>query len=136
MSLSFEQKENELEEKRNSLREQISKLQHQLEITESNLDLLMEMRPKKQTVDEILTKKLLESPAISVSEAFIEGMRALQQFTKDALVTWVRNRYPSLEFSEKSLGRPLRDMILRGEVELIKPNQGSKTQAVYGFKSI
>jgi hypothetical protein len=138
MSVSFEQKEKELADRRDALREQLTRLQHSLEITESNLELLREIKPKQQTADEILnnisTKKLLEMPDISVSDAFVEGMKILQQFTKDALVTWVRNRYPALEFSDRSLGRPLRELMAKGQIRVIKPNQGNKTQAVYECK--
>jgi len=61
-------------------------------------------------------------------------MKALGQFTKNDVVAWVKQQYPKLEFSDKSMQRPLRDMVDSGQVVLLKKNQGSKSQAVYGIK--
>ena len=74
-------------------------------------------------------------PSIAIGEALKEGMRALVQFTKSDVVRWVQKTYPALEFSVKSMQRPLKEMMDTGEAELLKLNQGSKSQAIYGIKA-
>lgn len=81
-----------------------------------------------------IAKALLDEPSIPIGETLVEGMKALDQFTKDEVVAWVRAKYPTLKFSEKSMQRPLKELLDSGQVVLLKKNQGSKTQAVYGFK--
>ena len=138
----FEEKENELLVRRAELQEKLKALtevQHQLEIIESNLELLNEMKPKASSGQFTLplnsaTKELLETPAVPIGMTMIEGMKALGQFTKNDVVAWVKQQYPKLEFSDKSMQRPLRDMVDSGQVVLLKKNQGSKSQAVYGIK--
>ena len=139
---AFEEKENELIARRDELLQQLkafTELRHQLEIVESNLKLIAEIRQKASVGLTALplnntTKTLLDTPSISIGQTFIDGMKALQQFTKNDVVAWVRANYPNLVFSEKSMQRPLQGLIETGEVILLKKNQGSKTQAVYGYK--
>jgi hypothetical protein len=139
---AFEEKENELIARRDELLQQLkafTELRHQLEIVESNLKLIAEIRQKASVGPTALplnntTKTLLDTPSISIGQTFIDGMKALQQFTKNDVVAWVRANYPNLVFSEKSMQRPLQGLIETGEVILLKKNQGSKTQAVYGYK--
>ena len=139
---AFEEKENELIARRDELLQQLkafTELRHQLEIVESNLKLIAEIRHKASVGPTALplnntTKTLLDTPSISIGQTFIDGMKALQQFTKNDVVAWVRANYPNLVFSEKSMQRPLQGLIETGEVILLKKNQGSKTQAVYGYK--
>jgi hypothetical protein len=79
-------------------------------------------------------RELLNSPAISIGKAIRQGMIALREFTKDDVLKWVRSTYPALKFSDRSWGRPIREMMEKGEVAILKPNVGNKTQAVYGLK--
>ncbi len=79
-------------------------------------------------------KQLLSTPPISVGKAILQGMIALREFTKADVIKWVRSTHPLLKFSDRSWGRPLRDMMDKGEVVLLRKNAGNKTQAVYGLK--
>ena len=62
-------------------------------------------------------------------------MVALHEFTKDDVLEWVRSTYPSLTFSDRSWGRPLREMMDEGKVVCLRKNVGNRTQAVYGLKT-
>ncbi len=79
-------------------------------------------------------KELLSGPSVSVGSAIRQGMRALRQFTKSDAIGWVRSTYPTLEFSDRSWARPLREMMDKGEVVVLKKNVGNKSEAVYGIK--
>jgi hypothetical protein len=79
-------------------------------------------------------KELLSAPSVNVGNAIRQAMRALRQFTKSDAINWVRSTYPTLEFSDRSWGRPLREMIDKGEVVQLKKNVGNKSEAVYGIK--
>jgi len=81
-----------------------------------------------------VARKLLSTPAVSIGSAMRQGMIALREFTKNDVIQWVRSTYPSLEFSERSWGRPLAEMKEKGEVVLLKKNLGNKAEAVYGIK--
>jgi hypothetical protein len=134
MKSSIEEKEQELIGKREyHLR--------QIEIIESNLQLLNDFKPKSShevftRLDQAKasTKQLLELPSVSINESFVSAIKTLRQFTRNDLGAWVRNKYPNLNFSDKSSARPLRAMMEKGEVIMIKPNQGNKTPAVYEYK--
>jgi hypothetical protein len=79
-------------------------------------------------------KQLLGTPSISIGKAIRQGMIALHEFTKDDVLEWVRSTYPTLKFSDRSWGRPLREMMDQGKVVCLKKNVGNKTPAVYGLK--
>ena|SRR5665213_1527988 len=78
-------------------------------------------------------QRLMETSSIKITDAVIEAMRDLRQFTRVSVENWITHKYPNLEFSPKSIQKPLRDMIIRGQVFKIKDNIGSKTLAVYSL---
>jgi hypothetical protein len=136
--MKIEEREQQLEKERGEVRQKIEILQRQLASIESKLELIAELKGEGFNAPLILTnnsaKALLAADNLpSIHAVLTEGMKALRQFTKTDVIAWARLKYPKLQFSEKSIFRPLNDLIKNGEVKLIRKNQGSKTQAVYGF---
>ena len=89
-------------------------------------------RPQKNELPN--QTNLLEEVRIPLAEAATEGMKALGEFSKRQLYNWMRNKYPGLQFSIKSLDRVFGQVISKGKVHLIKKNIGNKYPAVYQWK--
>jgi hypothetical protein len=79
-------------------------------------------------------ERLMQKSSIKMEDAVREAVRNLRHFTRYSLVDWITKNHPSLEFSPKSVGKPLQEMLKRGEVQMIKKNVGNKSPAVYAFK--
>lgn len=79
---------------------------------------------------------LLRGPAVTVREAVRAAATAMRKFTRPSLVEWIKTNHPTLEFSPKSVDRPLNEMVDKGEVVILKKNIGRKSHAVYGLKGI
>ena len=129
-----------IELKKRQVLEELKVLELRAEFLKGRLAALEELeggapRPAGSDVQSrTVASSLLHVPPVGVGEAIRQGMKALGQFTKADVIEWVRLNHPRLEFSQKSWGRPLRELMERGEVVLLRHNMGNKSQAVYGFK--
>ena len=70
-------------------------------------------------------------PTPRLNDAAQQVMQAVKRFTMRELADQIRQRYPAMDFSEKSVAKPLQTAIKGGQVKLVQPNIGSKTQAIY-----
>ena len=119
---------------------QVEETRHNLEILQAKLSVLRELggadgavkakqtKPPKVAKADVLARA---SKSLTIMTAGTEGMKALGEFTRPELEVWVRNKYPQLKFTRKSLDKPIRKAILDGQAQVIMANAGSKTHAHY-----
>lgn len=145
MKNTFEEKVLQWTKQRDLLRRQMEQLNRDLEIIEVKLQAARELSPKQnghvteqEKLDEmetgLSTLQLLQSPDVSIGQAFIEAMKSLKRFTKFDLYDWIQSKYPNLKFSQRSYQRPLRDLMAHQLVVLIKKNQGNVQPSVYEYR--
>jgi len=70
-------------------------------------------------------------PTPRLKDAPPKVMEAMRRFTLRELSEQIKQRYPGIEFSDKSVAKPVKEAVKRGQAKLVQPNLGSKTQAVY-----
>jgi hypothetical protein len=58
-------------------------------------------------------------------------MKAMKRFSRRELADRIKQEHPTVQFSEHSLSKPLSIAIKGGTVKMVKPNIGSKQQAIY-----
>jgi hypothetical protein len=129
MKIDLSQKIRGVKTELESLERQAAKLRGQLEVYEQwEAELAVEtMRSRVPSAGD-------DAPTVKVANVAREGITALPQFTRPSLVDWIRKQYPNLDFSPKSIGKPLQEMLQSGEVVMIRENAGNKTPAVYAYK--
>lgn len=69
--------------------------------------------------------------SVTILSAGLEGMKTLGQFTRPELEAWVRSKYPHLKFTRKSLDKPVRAAILKGQAQVTQQNTGNRSHAHY-----
>jgi hypothetical protein len=75
----------------------------------------------------------LQIPSIKLADAVEKAAVALRQFKREDLEDWIRSNYPQMQFSRKSVDRPMRDLMAAGKIILLRPNTGNKIPAIYGW---
>ena len=110
----------ELKREREKLARERDELLKKLEILNSNISLL----------DKFCGDGVRE-PMPRLNNAAPQVMKSVKRFTARELADQIRQQYPGMDFSEKSVGKPLQTAIKAGQVKLVQPNIGSKTQAIY-----
>ena len=120
----------ELKEKVAEQENKITMAKRELELLNAQLSVLSKVDPSAEPK----AAALVADERVSLTKAGPDAMEALGQFTKREVAHWIRDKYPSLTFSIKSLDRVFAKAIADKKVEIVKPNIGNKFPAIYGWK--
>ena len=79
---------------------------------------------------------LRPEPALSLRAAIDQILPEFPNgFNRSQLVERLQKRFPNLDFSPRSLERPLRKLRKQGALVIIQPNIGNKIAARFGVKN-
>jgi hypothetical protein len=110
-------------------REIMERAQQEVEVLDA---MIGSLKKTNRNAENHQNGSLRVNPGIpSLREASYEAMKALGRFTERATANHIREMYSDLNFSDKSLRKPMKRARQEQLIRQVQPSRGNKSQAIY-----
>jgi hypothetical protein len=117
----------ELEQKRTQIHEDIAKTEDHLKVLRGNLQLIEELIAKvPRSTTPSVAARLMAEPQLKLHDLVKAQARLLRQFTKGDLWNGIKQEAPHANFEKKSIDKPLRDLLVKGNVKELRRGIGNQ----------